>query len=583
MSVASPQMTGPLSLPLAWRRPLALLVLLMLAVLLLYRQTALGMVNIWWRSGTFTHAFLVPPIVLWLVWRRRSVVAGLKPRPVPWLAAPLALMGAAWLLADFATINAATQFLLVAMLVLLVPAVLGWAVTREMIFPLGFLFFCVPVGEFLLPQLMTWTAHFTVIALRLSGIPVYQEGLQFIIPSGQWSVVEACSGVRYLIASLMVGTLYAYLSYQTLRRRLAFIAFALALPLVANWARAYLIVMIGHLSGNTLAVGVDHLIYGWVFFGAVMLAMFVIGGRWAQPELPLQPLRSDDVSHDASSGAVRATSSGAAGPASTWTTVVVLAAVLAVPAAASAWLQRGSGTVVTGLTALAPAPGWSVLNAGSATGSPTASPTVSATPSPTPSATSAFSAPELAWEPGFTGANARVQEQFQRGTEPPVGLHLQYFRDQDYERKLVSSSNRVVPPESKQWATVAQGQKAIDLPTGEGSTVLPLLTTQIRAAGLEASSSQRLLAWHVYWINGRLETREWRARLWGAWQRMTGQGDDAALVLVYTPEDDAAPERLQQFLRQHWAAIDAELQRVRAQRTPASAAASSTNSGGGRP
>lgn len=576
MSVLSPQMLGPLSLPLAWRRPLALLVLLMLAVLLLYRQTALGMVNIWWRSGTFTHAFLVPPIVLWLVWRRRSVVAGLMPRPVPWLAAPLALMGAAWLLADLAAVNAATQFLLVAMLVLLVPAVLGWTVTREMIFPLGFLFFCVPVGEFLLPQLMTWTAHFTVIALRLSGIPVYQEGLQFIIPSGQWSVVEACSGVRYLIASLMVGTLYAYLSYQTVRRRLAFIAFALALPLVANWARAYLIVMIGHLSGNTLAVGVDHLIYGWVFFGAVMLAMFLIGGRWAQPELPLKPLSSEGLADDRDHGGLNRASNGASGgasnvtpgaampravsPASAWPMAALLAAVLAVPAAASAWLQQGSGTVVTGLTALAPAPGWAVVPA--------------TAPGSAPSAT------DLAWEPGFTGANARLQEQFQQGTQPPVGLHLQYFRDQDYERKLVSSSNRVVPPESKQWATVAQGQTSMDLPTSAGTAVLPLLTTQIRAAGLEASSSQRLLAWHVYWINGRLETREWRARLWGAWQRMTGQGDDAALVLVYTPQDDAASERLRQFLRQHWGAIDAALQHVRAQRTPAHAAGPSTLSGG---
>ncbi|MBB3196610.1 exosortase A [Roseateles terrae] len=563
MSVATPPNAGALSLPQPWRRPLALLVLLVVALLLLYRQTALGMVAIWWRSGTFTHAFLVPPIVLWLAWRRRSVVAGLTPRPVPWLTVPLALMGAAWLLADFATINAATQFLLVAMLVLLVPAVLGWRVAREMSFPLAFLFFCVPVGEFLLPQLMTWTAHFTVIALRLSGIPVYQEGLQFIIPSGQWSVVEACSGVRYLIASLMVGTLYAYLSYQTLRRRLTFIALAVALPLVANWGRAYLIVMIGHLSGNTLAVGVDHLIYGWVFFGVVMLAMYVIGGRWAQPELPLRPLTDASVGGDSSHGV------GGVGrtarPDTTWATAAALALVLALPAAASAWLQRGSGTVVTGLTALAPATGWTVRPAaGSGSGSGNSSSIE--VPSGGRVSTGGTAA---VWEPGFTGANAVMREEFERAGQPPVGLHLQYFRDQDYERKLVSSSNRVVPPESKQWAAVAQGETALELPSTAGATVLPLLTTQIRAAGLEASSVTRLLAWHVYWINGQPEVKDWRARLRGAWQRMTGQGDDAALVLVYTPLDEAAPQRLEQFLRDHWSAIDAELQRVRAQGTAA--------------
>ncbi|WAC72466.1 exosortase A [Roseateles sp. SL47] len=557
MSVTTPKRLGPVSLPAAWRRPLLVLGLLVLVLLLLYRQTALGMVNIWWRSGTFTHAFLVPPIVLWLAWRRRAVVASLTPWPMPWLAVPIALMGAVWLLADFAAINAATQFLLVAMLVLLVPAVLGPAVTREMMFPLAFLFFCVPIGEFLLPQLMEWTARFTVLALRLSGIPVYKEGLQFIIPSGQWSVVEACSGVRYLIASLMVGTLYAYLSYQTLRRRLAFIAFALALPLVANWARAYLIVLMGHLSGNTLAVGVDHLIYGWVFFGLVMLVMFLIGGRWAQAERPLQP-------------ATDRRSADGAGAASPWVSATALVAVLMLPVAASAWLRQGSGTVVTGLTALSPAGGWVVRPV-----------------------------PADAWQPGFSGANASVHERFARvggngpvdpgvpaspgvprsssqGPDPSaaqeVGLHLQYFRDQDYDRKLVSSSNLVVMPDNKQWAAVSRGQTSVPLST---ATELPMLTTDIRAAGLEASSARRLLAWHVYWINGRPMVSDWRARLLGAWGRMTGQGDDAALVLVYTAQDEAAPQRLRQFMQHHWPAIDAELQRVRSQHTPAAT--------GGRP
>jgi hypothetical protein len=46
------------------------------------------------------------------------------------------------------------------------------------------------------------------------GHPGLPRGLQFVIPSGSWSVIEACSGVRYLIASFMVGALFAYLNYQ---------------------------------------------------------------------------------------------------------------------------------------------------------------------------------------------------------------------------------------------------------------------------------------------------------------------------------------------------------------------------------
>jgi exosortase len=73
------------------------------------------------------------------------------------------------------------------MVVFAVPAVLGTQAARVLAFPLMFLFFCVPVGEFLIEPMMEATADFTVAALRLSGIPVYREGLQFVIPSGNWS------------------------------------------------------------------------------------------------------------------------------------------------------------------------------------------------------------------------------------------------------------------------------------------------------------------------------------------------------------------------------------------------------------
>ena len=244
----------PADLPHAtrWRTALPAVLLLWAAVLLLYRDTASVMVGIWHRSDTFAHGFLVLPISIWLVWRRRDQLAQLTPRPQPWMLLPMAAVAAVWLLADLASVNAAAQFALVALLVLAVPAVLGLQVAKAILFPLMFLFFAVPFGEFLLPVLMEHTADFTVMALRLSGIPVYREGLQFVIPSGNWSVVEACSGVRYLIASFMVGTLFAYLNYRSTTRRVVFMAVSIVVPIVANWLRAYMIVMLGHLSGNTL-------------------------------------------------------------------------------------------------------------------------------------------------------------------------------------------------------------------------------------------------------------------------------------------------------------------------------------------
>ncbi len=68
-----------------------------------------------------------------------------------------------------------------------------------------------------------------------------------------------------------------------------FVLASILFPIVANWLRAYMIVMIAHLSEMKYATGVDHLIYGWVFFGFVMLILFWIGSFWREDVAPEQP------------------------------------------------------------------------------------------------------------------------------------------------------------------------------------------------------------------------------------------------------------------------------------------------------
>lgn len=263
-----------------WRRALPAVLALVAAILWLYRDTGLAMFDVWMRSDTFAHGVLVAPITLWLIWRQRDRLAALTPRAQPWVLLPMAGAALLWLAADLVVVNAPAQFALVGLLILAVPAVLGWQVTHAILFPLLFLLFAVPFGEFMVPPMMEWTADFVVYALQLTGVPVLREGLQFVIPTGRWSVIDECSGVRYLMASFMVGSLFAYLNYSSYKRRAAFMAVALVAPIIANWVRAYIIVMLGHLSGNKIAAGVDHILYGWVFFGFVIFVMFMIGMRW---------------------------------------------------------------------------------------------------------------------------------------------------------------------------------------------------------------------------------------------------------------------------------------------------------------
>ena len=73
-----------------WRTPALAVFALLVLLLLSFRDTAVAMVEIWSRSETFTHAYVVPPIVAWLIWRRRAELSTLSPRPAPWMAVPMA-------------------------------------------------------------------------------------------------------------------------------------------------------------------------------------------------------------------------------------------------------------------------------------------------------------------------------------------------------------------------------------------------------------------------------------------------------------------------------------------------------------
>src|SRR5215831_16982079 len=201
-----------------------------------------------------------------LVWRSRDELARTTAKPWwPGLVVVL-LCGVLWLVMSSANVLGLKQFALAFMIQASIVTVLGLRVARVLLFPLAFLLFAIPAGEFLVPVLMDWTADFTVAAIRWSGVPVFREGNHFALPSGNWSIVEACSGIRYLVASVMVGTIYAALAYRSVKLRAAFLVASIVVPIVANWLRAYGIVMIGHLSNNQLAVGVDHIVYGWLFF-----------------------------------------------------------------------------------------------------------------------------------------------------------------------------------------------------------------------------------------------------------------------------------------------------------------------------
>lgn len=461
-----------------------------------YWQTFLSMVQIWHRSETFAHGFLIFPISLYLIWQRRRELAAVLPHPDWRGILVLTGLGFGWLLANLVDVLVVQQLGFIALIGALVWTVLGWQAVREIAFPLGFLFFAVPIGEFLIPPLMNFTADFTVKLIELTGIPIYREGTFFSIPSGDWSVVEGCSGLRYLIASITIGCLYAYLSYRSLGRRLVFIALATFFPIIANGLRAYAIVMIAHFSDMKLALGVDHYIYGWVFFGLVMLLMFWIGSFWREdgPKTgratdsrggPGCPLGKTSIKSDVLTAC----------------TALLFLTLWPLYAAHIRDLALSQGAQVE-LTLPEGAGPWQ--RSGSLL---------------TP------------WRPHYLYPDATAEATYTDGARQ-VRIYVLYYRTQAQGKELINSQNVLIPQKHPVWQMPWERTRKLGL----AGRNLRLREVLLRSAG------QQLLVWRWNWVSGIFTANDHLAKLLEAWDKLIGRPQDAAgIVAAVEYEGDRKP------------------------------------------
>lgn len=499
----------------AWSVAVALVLGAVLWLLAWYGDTAHSIVSIWQRSDTFAHGYIIVPISAWLIWRRRDAVAALEPRPNFLVLPLLALVGFGWLLGQLAGAGVVQQYALALMIPLLVWSILGNQVVRALAFPLFFLLLAVPFGDALVPLLIEHTANFTVAALRLTGIPVLREGQYITVPTGSWSVVEACAGLRYLIASITLGFIYAYLTYRSLLRRAIFVVSSAIVPIVANWLRAYMIVMIGHLTEMRYAVGVDHLIYGWLFFGVVMLILFWIGSFWRE-----------DVHPDA--GVLRSVPLAQRGKSS-------LSAIM-------------SATIAAAVTVVV----WPVV-AARLDGTPVVQPVLQA---PTPvGGWQLFAGPLTNWAPRFLNPAQRMDQGYRDGARR-VGLYIGYYRNQRRGSELITSQNTLVSTNDLIWRNIGETRRNVIVNNQEFS----FIEARLR------SHSARLLAWHWYWVDGVYTANPYWAKILQAKSRLLSGSDDGAVVIVYTEldaDDNGAAHRLQEFLNAMLPGITRSLEHAR--------------------
>mgnify|MGYP005854070173 CR=1 FL=1 len=284
--------------PQTWRMPLLQLSLAWFALIALTWPEWAAMAHQWWDISTYNHILLIPPILAWLVRLRWPELSRFTPSA--WWPGLALLLGASaiWLTGSALDINLIAQAGAVMMLQSTVPIMLGPRVAAGLLFPLGYMAFLVPFGDEIVPQLQAITAALAIELTHMSGVPATIEGVFIDTPAGLFEVAEACSGVKFLVAMVALGTLAAHLCFSSWKRRALFMAAAVVVPVLANGVRAWGTIYIAQSQGIEFAAGFDHIVYGWIFFAVVMAIL--LGSAWRffdrSPDDPLLDAASLEAS-----------------------------------------------------------------------------------------------------------------------------------------------------------------------------------------------------------------------------------------------------------------------------------------------
>lgn len=475
-------------------------VVLLVGLCALYAETFIELISTWAGTGRYQYAFLIFPVCVVLVWLRRDALRNLAAAPKPLVLLPLGMLGLLWLAGAVTHVNVVTQFSVIAMIPCLVFTVYGTAITRTLIFPLAYIFFAVPFGNFLVQPLQSITAKLSVAALQWTHVPVFLDGHYILTPATTWHVAEACSGVSFFFATTAFGVLYANLFYRTWLRRLLFIALALVTPIIANGLRVFFTILIGERFGLQYATGTDHLVFGWQFFGTVTVLLCLVGWPWHEPEAaPIQPRR---------------TRPGADSGANPLRVVSLLVAGLVLLAVAPVWLYA------TAARAVAAGPEQVLALPGSLGGLPRTG------------------TMGLESGPGtvFRNADAYARVRYGTGTQSVLVNVAVYGGAATENNELVTFGNHIF--NASQWAVAKTPQDGAPS-AGAGFQRLRL----VNRAGDDG-----WLIWYQYRLGTHLAGSPAMIKFWRAWNHLLGQPGRARVVTLASPvvAGDAAPaaERL---------------------------------------
>lgn len=234
----------------------------------------------WWQIPDDSHGFLVPLFAGYLVWLRRERIRRIKITPT-WSGVQILAFGLALLLlGDFGAELFLSRISILILLAGLTIGFGGWALLRELRFPLLVLVIAIPIPAILLNYLtlpmQMFASRVASDVLPLFGVPVLRDGNVIHLPMMDMEVAEACSGIRSLVSLVAMSIFYGYFAEKSNLGRVLLVMFSVPIAVAANSLRIVGTGLCVQYWDAEKAMGFFHEFSGWVMFLVSLTCLFLI-------------------------------------------------------------------------------------------------------------------------------------------------------------------------------------------------------------------------------------------------------------------------------------------------------------------
>ena len=254
------------------------LVILVSVFIIAYFPVWKGLVLTWYQSEDYSHGFFVVPLCLYLLYRKKEILAETSKASSNWGLLLIILSLSIYLVSYFAEITTVASFSMVLFLAGVIVYLYGFIMLKELLFPLTILLFMIPVPaqiyatltvplQLFVSSVSTWLAS-------IIKIPIYREGNILHLPENTLQVVQACSGLRSMISLLTLSAIFAYLTLKSNTLRTILFLSGIPAAILVNIFRVLIMIFAVYYFNYDLTHGNVHTIFG---VGIFFLAIIIIG------------------------------------------------------------------------------------------------------------------------------------------------------------------------------------------------------------------------------------------------------------------------------------------------------------------